>query len=79
MTTTQVTPLQKSILARLRKTRAGIALISHVWETPEGEWPETKQARLQATDALPDRVKLKDAMDAVRAAGLVEHIHPSRK
>ena len=79
MTNQKISTEIESILAQLRRTPFGVALVTHVWATPDGEWPETKQARRLAIDALPKGVNLADAMDAIRAAGLADHIHPSRK
>jgi len=67
-----------TIISSLSKTRAGIALVTRCWEVPAGGWPETIQAIQQASEVLHRGVTLKSAMDAVKDAGLVSHIHPSR-
>lgn len=75
---TSLTTRQTQIVAKLRRSRCGIELVSHVWTTPAGSWPQTRQAENQAIDALPSGVGLGEAMDAVKAAGLVAHQHPDR-
>lgn len=78
MSTSVLTDRQRNVIAKLQRTRGGVALLAHVWATPSGSWAETQQAEQQAEDALPRGVGFEEAMQAVADAGLAPHIHPDR-